>query len=460
MNKVLFSLIGFFAVTSAYAVTGYDARGLLGVWGGGGFSKCGNHTINGVYAENCIGVYSVNCQRHPADFEPVPQDKDEVKDHVYQMMMAVDVNEKGAYFCPIQVETSTKNTGKSSLKYVQIGSSDRCRWLCKEGYSGDKCQDKADDVAFCDTAPFSRSDYTALNLVTSGADFSESIAQFENKANEHKLCKVGIREQEHNSVLMVTRWASGGYGAWVAPVIIRAQYAKEGNKRAWPAIYPRTGAEEQLVCVSGYRPNVGRTDCIQINSELCQRADLGCPDLDKSGYNDSIHVKIMPSVEKCPDFRCKDSNQAFVSTMDKTCVSCPRTLVSGVSPIDGTCVTCESGYAFNPRATVASQLCKTALRLTKTDMQYGFGYTKNSRPDVDEQCWSMMQIDEYRACVLANVPNATTGTITVSAPSVSQSASILTFETPSVTPSGNNPGDDETDDDETDGNTGGQQNPV
>lgn len=497
MNKVLFSLIGFFAVTSAYAETGYDAIDLLDSWGGGTFSKCGE-SEKGMDKNMGIGVSAKKTSDHPKEdnIRTAPQPMasehayrngfattDKVTDFSYQMMIATDVNQNGAYFCPVQVTTDNWLAGtQSSLKYVQL--SDDCRWLCKEGYSGVGCRNTV--TTFCEVNDFKKANYDGLGISQSGGNIAESIAQFLKKENRYKVCVAKFRKQEHNIVLAVTDWAPGGYGAFVQPMVIRARFHRDGNVYdAWPAVYPVADGEPLLVCVSGYAPNLAKKDCLQVNSDLCDQAKSGCPALANYGYDGTIHTEYMPAGETCPDFRCKDNNQAFASVKDKTCVSCPSSMRVGVSPFDGTCVSCELGTVFNGRATNPKELCKPAIRLTKTDMQYGFGYTKNSRPDVADQCWGLGQIDEYRACVLANVPSATSNPAVPSAtknlrdvkpaPSVSQSASILTFETPSVTPSGNNtggnsnPGDDADDntdensnsgDGGTDGNTGGQQNPA
>lgn len=416
MNKVLFSLIGFFAVTSAYAVSGYDANDYLRYWGGGTFSKCGEHDMFmnmdiaiGATHKDAVNNCKENSNMFDCGFELNSLESDDkVKDYAYQMMIATDVNQNGAYFCPVQVFTSNWMSGtQSNLKYVQLN--DNCRWLCKEGYSGVGCQDTVgSSTTFCDVIDFKKANYADLQISHTKGNIAESIAQFLKKTNRHKVCVAKFRQQEHNIVLAVTDWAPGGYGAFVQPMVIRARFQRSGGDYyAWPAVYPVADSNRLLVCVSGYAPNAAKTDCLQINSELCRQATSGCPVLANQGYDGTIHTEYMPAGEPCPDFRCKDNNQAFASLTDKTCVSCPSSMLVGVSPIDGTCVSCELGTVFNGRATNRNQLCKPAIRLTKTDMQYGFGYTKNSKPDVADQCWGLGQIDEYRACVLANVPSAT-----------------------------------------------------
>lgn len=467
MNKVLFSLIGFFAVTSAYAVSGYDANDYLKYWGGGTFSKCGE-SEKGMDKNMGIGVSAKKTSEQTEyDTRTAPQPMasehayrngfattDKVTDFSYQMMIATDVDQKGAYFCPVQVTTDNWLVGmQSSLKYVQL--SDDCRWLCKEGYSGVGCQDTVgSSTTLCEVNDFKKANYDGLGISQSGGNIAESIAQFLKKENRHKVCVAKFRQQEHNIVLAVTGWAPGGYGAFVQPMVIRARFHRDGNVYdAWPAVYPVADSNRLLVCVSGYAPNAAKTDCLQINSELCRQAKDGCSDLANQGYDGTIHTEYMPAGKKCPDFRCKNNNQAFASLTDKTCVSCPSSMRVGVSPIDGTCVSCELGTVFNGRAISRTQLCKPAIRLTKTDMQYGFGYTKNSRPDVADQCWGLGQIDEYRACVLANVPSATNNPAVPSAtknlrdvkpaPSVAQPASGLSVESPSATSPGNNTGEND-----------------
>ncbi len=396
MNKVFLSLMVFLFVSPAFALPADELtrRVIFSAQSYFNLDTCKSHALAG--SEACIGA-SKGCgikgmyARNYTD------------EYALQMMVAVNINEHGAYFCPIQVEAKNKDKGKSWTEYAMIGATSGCRWLCAEGYSGSECAvslNASNSGTTCDTSPFVRNNYDNLKRVTSGANIEDEIVK---KSSDKEVeCEGQRTEQEHNVILAITRWAPGGHGAWVRPLVVRAQ--REGWKKtektpdgmvSWPVLYYLTETTEILMCVDGYTPT--DTDCVPINSAICPEVPSMCPGWTE--IDEGLHMVVQSAGKNCFEFRCKGENQAFASTTDRSCIECPTNSRGGMSSVDGTCVKCEAGKVFNNKATSTATHCGEAIAYTKSDMQYGKGKTKNNNPDVANQCWTMTETDAYRECV-------------------------------------------------------------
>ncbi len=400
MKKVLLSLMTVLMANPAFAATGKTnaVAKLLAQWGGGNWDNCGAHAIEG--SEACIGA-TKNCKTRNM------YARNYTDEFALQMMVAVQINEHGAQFCPIQVEAKNKNKKNAWTEYALIGGTTGCQWLCKDGYSGMNCSTAPAEVATCNPAEFKRSNYDGLKRVASGANIEDDIAMF--NWNHYYGCGLN-KGQEHDSVLAITRWAPGGHGAFVQPLIVRAQREGWKDMVSWPSIYYRVGASEVLACMNGYKPNAGGTDCVEISANICAEAQA-CSGW--SGFDETLHKFVQRENSNCFEFRCKGENMAFVSASDRTCVECPSGLRGGASPVDGTCVKCDSGKVFNNNATSAANHCGDAYAYTKTDMQYGKGKTKNNNPKPENQCWTKMETDVYRECVVSGSAESDTASLRV-----------------------------------------------
>lgn len=388
MNKVFLSLMVVLFTSPAFAATGKSnaVAKLLTTWGGGSTSWCGAHALKDV----CIGA-TKTCSNKTM------YARNYTDEWALHMMVAVDVNEHGAYFCPIQVEAKNKNKKNAWTEYAQLGSPTDCKWLCKDGYSGDKCSVAPGGGTTCNSVEFKRDNYNGFKRLVSGANIEDKIAMF--VWNQYHGCGLN-KGQEHDVVLAITRWTPGNHGAFVQPVVVRAEREGWKDMVSWPNVYFLTGATEKLVCMDGYQPNAGVTDCVAISENICAEAK-SCPGW--TGFDESLHTFVMPDGKNCFEFRCKGENQAFASATDRSCIECTTSLRGGVSPVDGTCVKCDSGKVFNNKATSTSTHCGDAYAYTKTDMQYGKGKTKNNNPEPDDQCWTKTETDVYRTCVTGEV---------------------------------------------------------
>ena len=350
MNKVFLSLMVALFASPAFAATGKSnaVAKLLDTWGGGSWEACGSHALEGT--EVCIGATAKTCvapKFSNADKVNNAQNlmyaRDHTDEYALHMMVAVEVNEHGAYFCPMQVEGKNKNQKNAWTEYALLGGASDCRWLCKDGYSGTRCSDAPGSGTTCNPAEFKRSNYDKFKRLTSGANIENDIAMF--NWNQYYGCGAH-KGQEHDSILAITRWAPSGHGAWVQPLIVRAQRKGWKDMISWPAVYYRTGATEILACIDGYKPNAGMTDCVEINASICAEAS-SCQGWSWSGFDETLHTYFMPEGKSCFEFRCKGENQAFASVSDRSCIECTTSLRGGVSPVDGTCVKCDSGKVFN-----------------------------------------------------------------------------------------------------------------
>jgi hypothetical protein len=389
MNKVFLSLMVFLFASPAFGTSDAPLADDVSSWLTSSVTQdttCESHALTG--SEACIGA-TKGCgikEMYARNY---------TDEYALQMMVAVNINVRGAYFCPIQVEAKNKNKGKSWTEYAMIGATSGCRWLCADGYSGSECAVEPNSGTTCDTSPFVRNNYDDLKRVTSGANIEDNIVKI--SSDKEKKCEGQNTTQEHNIILAITRWAPGGHGAWVRPLAVRAQ--REGYKDmvSWPVLSPVTGTKEILLCVDGYKPNDTGTDCGPINAAICPEVPSMCPGWTE--IDEGLHMVVQSSGKNCFEFRCKGENQAFASTTDRSCIECPTNSRGGMSSVDGTCVKCEAGKVFNNKATSTATHCGEAIAYTKSDMQYGKGKTKNNNPDVAQQCWTMTETDAYRECV-------------------------------------------------------------
>lgn len=373
-----------FYVVSAFAGGGDNVRKHMKTWGfGNSWASCQNHSLVG--SEACIGQSeSDNCE--PKKMYA----RDHTDEYALQVMVAMTVTDKGARFCPVQIEGKNRNEGNAWTEYAQISGGD-CVWLCRNGFSGEQCDKSVDALTSCDPTPLRRSDYSNLKRVVSGANVENDVSMFD--WNRRYGCGVN-KWQEHDVILVIVKWLEEGHGAWVRPMIVRAQRDGWDNMISWAALYPPNNSQETLVCKNGYKP-VG-TDCVEINSNLCAAAQA-CQGW--NGFDENLHKFV--SKNGCYEFRCKESGKAFVSETDRTCEPCNVDMRTGILTGNGVCHTCEKGKFFKDDVDAP---CGDAIGYTKLDMQYGKGKTKASQRNLEDQCWVNTESDKYRQCVLNGGP--------------------------------------------------------
>lgn len=387
-KTIVFLLCLAFYDTACFAGGGNNVSKLTGAWGNGTLTSCGEHALTTNNA--CIGA-TQNCANKSM------YARDYTDEWAVQMMVAMDVNENGARFCPIQVEAKNKNKGNAWTEYAELGSSN-CVWLCKEGYTGDKCALAVSDSASCDATELKSSNYSSIRRMASGANVEDRVPMF--VWNKYYGCGVH-KGQEHDIILALTKWLPSGHGAIAQQVVVRAFRSGWKHMDSWPKIYPAAGAAEILVCKDGYKPNSSRTDCEPINSETCARS-MACNGWGGDDYDSSQHSLALREGSNCYEFRCSKQGYAFQSATNRTCTECATNLRDGVNPVSGDCVKCEVGKIFDKNA-ASTGYCANTRSFSKIDMQYGSGKTQNTTV-LKDQCWVLTTNDNYKECLLDGKP--------------------------------------------------------
>ena len=140
MKLASFLLIGGMTLVASGANAGYDASGLRSSWGAY-MSKC--PTPNFTTSNGCLSNCDTNSNGKNA-------------------MIAQEINANGALFCPTYVNSkrNTKAERPWTLYHWATGmSKGDCVWLCKSGYTGEKCNTKVSDATTCDTTLLKESSY-------------------------------------------------------------------------------------------------------------------------------------------------------------------------------------------------------------------------------------------------------------------------------------------------------------
>lgn len=408
MKRILFlsCLLYSILLGHAFAGGGNNVSSLTSAWGGGTANTCGNHGIEGSQA--CIGSSANNSCK--AFTEKVRTKNG----YGFLMMVARKVTQNGAYFCPTQVESDNRQEWRDAwTEYADATSGNEalCVWLCKSGYSGPTCNQSASSVTTCDSTTLFRDNYSNLKILSSGNNIEDSVAMF--SFNNYVVCeKNKIRKEEHDMILAIKRWTASGHGAFVRQVVVRADAEKPYTGRKSSAVvYDAQNSSDILVCKNGYKPNANGTDCESIKAGLCPESTADkiaklCPnwtDMDTAVHDFKL-------VNDCYQYRCIQPGYAFTSSANRTCEECSSDAKTGISPADGTCIRCEAGQIFNEDS-ATSGYCSEALAYSKTDLMYGKGKTKDSVKDIDEQCWTLLNPDEYKKCVTGSSLDSNTRSI-------------------------------------------------
>lgn len=379
-------------------------------WGNGEMNYCGDNDI----ANACIGeatkhkcapgkIYSARYHFYNGKYTYT----DEFSN---LMMMAREFNEHGALFCPTQLDGQNDDDNKGYTAYYEPNGTNTCVWLCQAGWTGPNCNTPTTEFdGTCNLSKFLRSNYSDIKSVhdfdkNSKGNIEDQIPFF--YINDYQKCSYiksngstsSIKNNEHDMGLFITRWLDSGNGAFARQMIVLSK--RTGTNSSDIYVYPASKSTEILVCINGYQPNLAGTDCEPINHESCTMTVASqnmCGGWTLSGFDSEQHVLI--DSDGCYKYTCKKTGNAFAGIADHTCTECTTTNRGGIEPNNGTCVKCPSGTIFNKKDT-ANNFCSPAIGLSKSDMMYGRGKTKNNAGNISEQCWTMTDPDKYKECVL------------------------------------------------------------
>lgn len=355
-------------------------------WTNPTMSHCLTHDIG----DACVGGSLSGCKNwiNPQNNDNVGANRGTAQDEgAILMLVARDVNENGAKFCVTQLQGANKNKKNAwTVYYNPAGNITNCFWLCKAGFSGEGCS--AGVATGCDSVPIRRSDFDKYKIATSGPSVEGEIFMFH--WDENKSCGVH-KKQEHDMILAISEFLPSGHGAYARPMVFRAERA--GWKHMVSTATLWWAGDKTLLCKDGYQPNPGKTDCVAINQNTCNMNSM-CTGWNPTDFNESAHT--MHANGSCYEFRCMTPGTAFTSSTNRTCIECTGDNRVGIPSATGVCVRCPTGKIFDDNAS-ASSYCRDAAQYNTQTMAYGKGRTRNA--DLKDQCWTMLESDEYKACV-------------------------------------------------------------
>lgn len=320
MNLLFFMFFtSFVLVNSSFAAQNERNKVDLNRWESAYWKTCKSFDVSG--DNPCIGESLGNCTSKSV-LNPGHSDE-----YGILMMVARETTVGGAYFCPTMIIGRNKNKGNAWTTYHDADGA--CVWLCRKGYTGEKCLQTQSSVTSCDTTKLLQSDYDSVVAV------SDEVTSVEDRisnwgANNKVGCGVH-KNQEHDIVLAISNWLPSGHGAKVRPYMIRATRSGWADMVSWIDVYPAaaTGNEksdntvELLACKNGFKPNVSGTDCEPIDNNICGIKNW-CAGWSESGMQDSNHKEIM--VGECLQWRCKDSKYGLNKPGGTSCSPCGTTL--------------------------------------------------------------------------------------------------------------------------------------
>lgn len=382
-NKFLFSVFLVLVAGPAFA-KGKEANNMLDSWGGAAMSYCSAHNID----DACIGNSLGGCKNwNNGARSPNRGTADD--EMATLMLVARDINENGAKFCVTQVQGANKNKGNAwTVYYNPAGNITKCFWLCKDGHSGDGCGGGV--ATTCDSGTILKKDFATYKLATSSSapSVEGEIAMFH--WDHNKGCGVH-KKQEHDMILAVSGWTPSGHGAFVRPTVVRAE--RSGWKDMVSTATMWFAGTPTLLCKTGYKPNGGQTDCEPINKTECDKNSL-CPSWADGGFDATKHV--LKDKDGCFEYRCSAAGTAFASTTDRSCVECTGDNRVGVPDSTGVCVKCQVGKIFDNNYP-SSGYCRDAAEYSTNALSFGTGNNRNT--ELNRQCWTKIEPDEYKDCV-------------------------------------------------------------
>ncbi|MBR3510889.1 MAG: hypothetical protein IKN73_02400 [Alphaproteobacteria bacterium] len=313
------------------------------------------------------------------------------------LMIAREANANGAQFCPTSITARNRRGSWAWTEYSKANGD--CVWLCKKGWTGDKCSKSvADSSVQCDSTKLLPENYkdTVLTDSFQKGNIEDYIVMW--GANYTDRCSSGWG-QEHDLIFAISKWLPSGHGAWARPYMVRARHDNTYGLVSWIEIYPAASSQynydtitpSKLYCKIGYQPNASGTDCEAINETLCNVS--WCDGWDSKKYDNKNMT--LNAENGCLQWRCAKTNDALTRAGETGCSQCIKSMKDGINPLNGTCVQCGTGKYFDPET---QGFCRESRKITKAELLYGPGKTKDS--PIGEQCWTKTDNDKYKACVL------------------------------------------------------------
>jgi|GEM_PF-3442932 len=329
-------------------------------------------------------------------------------------MIAKKIVAHGGYFCPYQLQCANQRKNKKSwtMYYRPNGYTDgKCVWLCEPGYAGENCAAASGDAS-CDHTSYTTTSggkFSGLSLKTTGGSAGQvesEVAGFDAWYQKKKYCGAdfGSKKNEIDVLLGVTKFLE--HGVMIGPVRVQCQRVNWKDNDSYVETVKKETGRHVLACASGYEPNSQYTDCVPTSkcaptvAEAVTDPTAGvtfCDGFPEGSFNPATHY--LKNVGSCSKFFCTQPGQAYPSAGAFECIECATGIKGGPHPTNGQCVVCQTGQFFN----ADSGECQAAAAYSKTDMVYGKGQTRNTVPNVLDQCWPKVTPDEYKVCVIHGV---------------------------------------------------------
>ena len=293
----------------------------------------------------CIGTANCNSDRE-VNFYKDDSSNDEWGKN---LMVAVEATVGGAKFCPVTVGASNSNNYHATWLGYKAHSTDlgkgKCIWLCREGYAGDKCEQKIEgnNIDYCDYEySLQKSDYSFIEKGRGSIDIKNSVSVFSAKCIDGS----GRWYEGVEGLVLISDWLTSGNGAKIRAYRAYGYGTTEsGEKKSILRII--YNGNSQLGCKRGYKPNEDKTDCVPIDVAKCGDTSsvTWCGGWDGTqNFDTESHTLV--TVSGCSQWRCSDSTKALKSVGAKECVDCS----GGANPEDGTCMTCPAGSYYDKNA--------------------------------------------------------------------------------------------------------------
>ena len=387
--------------------------------------SCGNHANSSIY-ENCANSSSNKIS----------------DDQMMLAYVATDVSDHGAEFCLTQFAGASW-THPLFFIYHQVPTDYaveqlHCAWFCEPGWDGDRCETKG--------APAGHNTWTGLktgadkiktefrgeNLKTKNL-FGQSecdgcsSAAFRTVVLDYK--KTGKQVQpwggegvsyQQEIVIGATSFLENGKGIKARPMLIgangghtscfSASYEKEHWSNSEYTTYPYNvnnrkylekptqifakavnGGKERVLCLQGFTADENCSKSYYGGDGAVQPCAKGqwsdTFGFDNSMFDQAKHYRSYYAKNNCLIFKCLNGMN-FSPDDNYACSLCIDKIYQGLCPTTNKCVWCGVGKCFN-KPTCKCDACSSVV--TKDQMRFG--------PNKTDECWSIIDADEFRACV-------------------------------------------------------------
>lgn len=345
------------------------------------------------------------------------------------MMIARDLNEHGAYFCPTIIggdrqrwelgQTSNKKPYWTIYKEPVTANATDCFWMCKPGYSGEGCQETT--VSSCNLNTVKQGNWDSLKITSGVIDVEDDVAMFRQSETSHCVRYVsGVwpSPMEHDMILAVSGWTSSGHGVFVSPFVARSDFYSKRYSGGPGTSFAYSVGTQTLLCASGYEPNFNNSDCIPVDESLCavteaMESNETCNAKNASyasldAFDSSTMELHYFDTDGCQGIICSQAGYGFDpnNIVRPTCIDCGMDddVRNGIDKY-GRCVRCDVGQIFNRM----SSKCVPATVLDRDRLKFGPG--KSASTPIIEQCWTQPDQYSYSDCVWAKTTSNTTAVV-------------------------------------------------